>query len=195
MPPLKLDRRLNLVLEVTTDEDKTVWVHHTPIRREVFEMHFLVLTKVMAAMYEQSLPPPMAQRIALLMLRKTAKAMGEQVEQEVEVGLLPEIWRTTNCLVQGAAGAAWTMLPLEKVIADKTISEDDAWEVRNHICFFTAASWVHKRDELVEMIYPLLGTSGSQTTSLTATEWIASLPISTPAENTGATATPSSIPS
>jgi hypothetical protein len=192
---MKIDRRLNLVLTVTTDDDKTIYVHHTPIRREIFEAHFLILTKLMAGMYEQNLPPPMAQRIAMLMLRKVAKDMG--VEQSVETSLLPEIWRVTNCLVQGLGqiDTGWTTLPFEKITAEKMISEDDAAEVRNHIVFFTAASWVHKRDELTDLIYPMLATSGSQTTSLTSTEWIASLPTSTPVENTGAKATVSSIPS
>jgi hypothetical protein len=194
---MKIDRRLNLVLNITSDDDSVIWVHHTPIRREIFETHFLLLTKTVAAMYEQGLPPPMAARITLLMMRKTAKDMGLLYETQLEQGLLPEIWRMTNCLVQGLGQnpKGWLMVPFEKVLADKMISEDDASEVRNQVCFFTGASWVHRQSERDQMIYPMLIGSGSQTTSLTPMDWINSLPTSTPSESTGEKATPSSIPS
>jgi hypothetical protein len=56
---MKLDRRLNLVLSVTREDGTEMWVHHTPIRREIYEQHFLVLTKTISAMYEEGLPPGM----------------------------------------------------------------------------------------------------------------------------------------
>jgi hypothetical protein len=194
---MKLDRRLNLVLSVDREDETTMWVHHTPVRVEIFDNHFLVLTKTISSMYEQGLPPPMCARIALLMLRKTAKEMGQDVEQQVEGALLPEIWRMTNVMVPGIGtnGTGWTTLPLEKVIQDKFMSEEDAREVRNHLVFFTAASWVHKKDELENMIYPILKSSGSQITSSNSTDFLSSLPISTPTASSGETATPASIPS
>jgi len=193
---MKIDRRLNLVLSVTTEDAQTMWVHHTPIRREIFQSHFLVITKTLSAMYEEQLPPGMGMRIALLMMRRVAKDMGEPIPQQVEMALLPELWRLTNVLVPNYNnGSGWTTLPLEKVIADKIIDEEDAEEVKNHIVFFTCASWVHKRTELDEMIYPILRNSGSQITSLNSTEFIASLPTSTPTVSTGETGTALSIPS
>jgi hypothetical protein len=192
----KLDRRLNLVLSVTTDDGAEMWVHHTPIRREVFQTHFLVITKTVSAMYEEGLPPNIASRVAMLMLRKVAKDMGTPIPEQVEQALLPELWRLTNVMIPNPNGAAgWLTVPLEKVIADKVIDEEDAEEVKNHVVFFTCASWVHKKNELEEMIYPILQNSGSQITSLNSTDFRPSSPTSTPVENTGETATASSIPS
>jgi len=172
-----------------------IWVHHTPVRREVFEEHFLVLTKTISSMYEQGLPPPMASRIALLMLRKVADDMG--LRPTVDGALLPEMWRMTNVMVSGLGmnGSGWSTLPFEKVVADKLIDEEDAQEVRNYVVFFTAASWVHKKDELERMLYPMLRDSGLQITSSTSTDLLASLPTLTPPVSTGVTATPSVIPS
>jgi hypothetical protein len=192
---MKLDRRLNLVLSVTREDGTDLWVHHTPIRREIYEQHFFVLTKMMAAMYEERLPPPMAARISLLMLRKIAKELG--VLAEVEGTLLPEVWRMTNVMVptKGSNGTAggWTPLPLEKVLHDRLIDDEDGEEVKNHVCFFTAASWVHRKTELDEMVYPMLIGSGAQIVSSDSTAYLASLQTSTPAESSGETATPSSI--
>jgi|SRR5262252_8449473 len=192
---MRLDRRLNLILSVTRDDDSMIWVHHTPVRREVFEEHFLVLTKTISSMYEQGLPPPMASRIALLMLRKVADDMG--LRPTVDGALLPEMWRMTNVMVSGLGmnGSGWSTLPFEKVVADKLIDEEDAQEVRNYVVFFTAASWVHKKDELERMLYPMLRDSGLQITSSTSTDLLASLPTLTPPVSTGVTATPSVIPS
>jgi hypothetical protein len=197
---MKIDRRLNLVLSVTRDDGTEVWVHHTPIRREIYEQHFLVLTKTMAAMYEQSLPPTMSARIALLMIRKVADELD--VRQQVETTLLPEIWRMTMVLVpsqpqlvNGGSIGGWQPLPLEKVMQEKIISEEDAEEVKNYVCFFTAASWIHRKSELDEIVYPMLTRSGSQIVSSNSTDFMASLQTSTPAASTGAMATPSSIPS
>jgi hypothetical protein len=131
------------------------------------------------------------------MLRKVADELG--VRQPVEGMLLPEIWRMTNVLVPGhslnGSNPGWTTLPLEKVIADKMIDPEDAEEVKNHVCFFTSASWIHKRRELDTIIYPMLTGSGSQIVSSNSTEFIASLPTSTPPAPTGEKAPASSIPS
>jgi uncharacterized membrane protein len=82
-------------------------------------------------------------------------------------------------------------------IKDGLIDEDDADIVRNHMVFFTAASWVHTRKELKDLIYPMLTSAAfaARVTPLSATAYISSLPTSTSSENTGATATPASTTS
>jgi hypothetical protein len=190
---MKLDRRLDLVIEIDHGDQGKLYVRHTPIRREVFERHFLVLTRAVAALYEQSVSPVMATRIGLLMLRDCADKLGEDVRQSVETTLLPEIWRLTNVIAPSQEGR-WTPLPFEKAIAEHTIDSEEAWEVQNAVVFFTAASWVHRRTELETLVYPVLKASGSRIESSSFTDFIGSLPTSTPADNTGGTARVSSIP-
>jgi hypothetical protein len=192
----KINRRLNIVDEVTTDDGTTIYVYSQPVRREIWEQHYLLMTKGLASIYEGNLPPTMGARIALRMLRTTADSMGPDVREQLDTLLLPEIWRLTTVLIPDKEQGGWATLPFEKSIKDGYIDEDDAEVIRNQLAFFTCASWVHTRGELKEMIYPMMTVAlGAQIVSLTSTEFLNSLPTATPAANTGATATVSSIPS
>jgi hypothetical protein len=190
-----INRRLNIVDEVTNG-DITVYVHSTPIRREIYDQHYLLLTITINRMYEKNITPAMGARIAMRLMRDVATEMGDGEREKLDSQLFPEIWRLTNVLVPDPERGGWTMLPFEKAIKDGFIDEDDADVVRNHLAFFTAASWVHTRKELNEMIYPMMTAAlGSQIVSSTCTDFQHSLPTSTPAASIGATATPSSMPS
>lgn len=191
----EINRRLNIVDEVTTG-DITVYVHSTPIRREIFDQHYLLLTKTINRMYEESITPVMGARIAYRLMRDVAKEMGDIAVTKVDTLLFPEIWRLTNVLAPNPERGGWEMLPFEKAVKDGLIDEDDADVIRNHLAFFTAASWVHTRKELKTMIYPMMTAAlGSQIVSSTCTEFRDSLPTSTLAESIGVMATASSMPS
>ena len=193
---MEINRRLNIVDEVTTSDGVTLYVHSTPVRREIWEQHYLLMTKAVARLYEEGLPPTMGARVALRLLRDVAKAMGNDVAEQLESMLLPEIARLTNVLVPDKERGGWKQLPFDMAIRDKLIDEDDADVIRNHLVFFTCASWVHTRAELRDMIYPMMsGALGAQIVSSTSTEFLNSLPTSTPIVSSGATASPSSIPS
>lgn len=187
---MKIDRKLNLVLSVTRDDGVELHVHSTPISREIYEANFLILSKAISAMYEEGLAPGICSRVALMMMRKVAAKLGDT--DALEKMLLPEIWRLTNVLMPTERG--WETVPFQTVINNKMMSDNDIAEVQNFICFFIAASWVHKKAELHAVIYPLLTASGGSTTLLTCTEYGSSLQTSKPEENTGATVTASSIP-
>lgn len=191
-----INRRLNIVDEVTTSSGTTLYVHSTPIRREVWDQHYLLLIKTMNRMYEEGLSPPMGARVCLRLIRTVAESMGEEAVERLDTMLLPELWRLTNVLLPDPARGGWTTLPFEKAMKDGLIEEDDVDVVKNHLVFFTSASWVHTLKELREMIYPMMTSAlGSQIVSSTCTEFSSSLPTSTPAANTGAMAIASSMPS
>jgi hypothetical protein len=219
---MKIDRKLNIVLTIVESvevteavvkdgkpvikdgqpETKTVskdvpvaYVHAEPISTEIYEAHFLVLTKTLLGMYDQGIQvADSASRIAMLMLRQTAAQMGPGVTASIESGLFPEIWRLTNVLMPGKGGNGWQLIPFQEVIQNKLLGEEDIKEVQNRLCFFTAASHFHSRAELAKTVWPMLEFYGAQITSSTSTEYLTSLPISTTTANTGAKATPSSIP-
>ena len=190
---MKIDRKLNLVIPIS-DGDTSIYVHAVPLSREVFEKYFLVLSKTFTFIYTQGLNVVSGPRVAALTLRKIAEADGVwDGEAGVERGLMGEIKRLTNVICMTDQG--WRPLPFEMAVKQGKLDSEIASEVENVIVFFMVASAVHLRTELPEIYSLLGGLCHALVTSLACTEYGASLPTSTPAENTGAKATRLSIPS
>lgn len=188
---MRIDRKLNLVLQVEGDGDSVLHVHHTPIRQEVYEQHFMFITKAMTSMYVEGIHPIACTRIAFYTMKKMAEAGGPDQVSLIDNTLFNEIWRLTNVLVPNARG--WELVPFYQAMQGDLLTASDVSEVKNYICFFTGASWVHGRSER-ENIYEMLTGSGLQTTLSDVTAYKASLAISTPAESTGEKPTPLSVP-
>lgn len=189
---MKIDRTLNLVLQVEGDGETVFHVHHTPLRMEVFEQHFMFITKAMTSMYIEGLHPLACTRVAFYTMKKLAEAGGPDQQTLIENTLFNEIWRTTNVLVPNERG--WELVPFYEVMKGDYLSPRDIAEVKNFICFFTGASWVHGRAER-ESMYEMLESSGLQTTLLAVTDYKNSLVMLKPAASIGATAPASSVPS
>jgi len=192
---LKIDRRLNMVLQVERGDGSIIHVHAMPVSRQVYETYFTVMAKTLSTMYADfGSRIGTCARVAALSLKKVATEDGQwDGPSGVGIGLMGEIRRLTNVVAPTPQG--WTTLPFHDAVQQKLLDDEDVSEVENAICFFTLASWVHKRQELGSMIYPLVNQWGAQTTSSSVTEFAASLPTSTAAENSGATAITSSVPS
>ena len=60
-----LNKKLNLVIPIDTDKGK-IWIHSTPISKEIFESNYLLLTKTLANLYANNIGPSFGPRIALL---------------------------------------------------------------------------------------------------------------------------------
>lgn len=187
---MKINKRLNLVLQVGDDES-TIHVHHTPIMQEIFERHAQFLAKAMNAMYADNLHPIVASRIAYIVMRDITRE--ENRYKTVERTFFPELWRMTNCVVPAKAGGFETV-PFQEIINSNLMEPDDILEVQNFLCFFTVVSWLHGAPERAAL-YEVLTGSGMLTTSLDVTEYKNSLATLKPGENTGETAKASSIPS
>ena len=192
---MRIDRKLNFVIPVEDDEGKVfAYVHSTPIAREVFERHFMVLSKAFTAIYTQGLGTTSGPRIAALLVQQIATEMGEwEGPNGVERSLFAEIDRLTNVAVTGPNG--WQTIPLQEALAKNQFTEDDASEVKNAITFFTVASTIHRKQELRGILETVARLWNAQITSLNSTEFANSLKTLTQDEPTGAKATPSSIPS
>jgi hypothetical protein len=191
---IKIDKRLNLVLEVQRDDGTSVYVHSVPIGKEVYEANFRLITRTAVGMYSDGLAPGACARIAALAMRATAKDMdgssGDTHRRAAE-SLLQEVWRLTNILMPGLRG--WETVPFHNVIQEKTLDDEQVSEVQNILAFFTVVSWFHRESERTD-IYQMLRIYGAQTVSSNVTEYSASLPISIPGATTGATVLPSSTP-
>lgn len=181
-----IDKKLNLVLDIERADGSILKVHHVPISRDLYKAHYLFISKALFGLYSEGFTPPQCTRLCHnamldLMVRQPDKF------KDVDKTLLAEVWRLTNMAVPTDKG--WQQIPFYEAMEGNYISEDDAEEVKNYVCFFTSASMVHGRGEL-EALYEMVMQSGVQTTSLDFTELMHSLRTSTSDANTGASEKP-----
>jgi len=191
---IKIDKRLNLVLEVQRDDGTSVFVHSSPISEAVYEANYRLITRTAVSMYSDGLAPGACARIAALAMRATAKEMDDNsgdTHRRAAESLMQEVWRLTNVLMPGLRG--WETVPFHQVMQEQTLDGEQIREVQNILAFFTVISWFHRESERQD-IYQMLKTYGAQTVSSNVTEFSSSLPISTPAGTTGVTGPVSSIP-
>ena len=188
---MKIDHKLNLVVQVDGD-DGTIFVHSMPLSRAVWERYFIPLSKTFSAMITEGMSFISGPRVAALMLRKVAEDSGTwDARDGVRDGLMAEIKRLTSVVLPGPNG--WTTIPYEAAIGRKLISEDDASEVDGLIVFFICVCAVQHRRDVADSLTRMAVWRG-QTTSLSCTEYAASLPISMPAETSETTQETSSVP-
>lgn len=193
---MKIDRKLNLVVPFER-ESGTIYVHAAPISREVFEKYFLVIAKTFAAVYSEGLSVMAGPRVAALLLKERAVAMGIwDGPTGVDRGLMSEVRRLSNVLAPDAAkGGGWATVPLQDAVDHGYMDADESVEVENILTFFIVVSAMHKRAELAAVLDGASRLWGGQITSLNCTEYTASLPTSTVGANTGVNPKPSSVPS
>lgn len=177
---VKLDRKLNLVLSVETDNG-TIHIHSTPIGREVFEDNFLPISRAFTAVYTNGLGPVTGPRVAALLLKQEAKTLG--IWEKTQQSLMAEIYRLTNVIAPTESG--WETMPFDVAKKRGILLEDAAAEVENCIVYFICASSIHLRAELTVAMEGLSTLWNAQTTSLNVTEYTRSLPTSTVEESTG----------
>lgn len=180
MAEAKLNRKLNLVLSVET-ETGTVYLHSVPIGREVFEDNFLPISRAFTAVYTNSLGPVTGPRVAALLLKQEAQALG--VWERTQQSLMAEIHRLTNVVVPNGNG--WETLPFDVAKKRGILDDDAAAEAENCIVYFTCASSIHLKAELTVAMEGLNTLWGAQTILSNVTEFMNSLPILTQEETTG----------
>lgn len=202
---VKINKRLNLVLPATVNErGRTVaaYVHSTPISKEVFDRYFEIIGLTQSRLLEGGVVHSIASapRIACLTMRKIAEKQGEwdDAQEEgqkvvgVKNGLVAEITRLTNVLAPTERG--WELVPLEQAVSQGYFSPEEADEVTNVVTFFTVASWMYPAETWEGMRDQTMATWGGQTTSSSATEYLASLPTSTETETSQPAPITSSLP-
>lgn len=188
---MKIARNMNLVTAVET-ENGTAYVHSMPLSKEVYREHFFILSKTFAAIFSEGLGVVAGPRIAYLMLEKMASDAGVwEGESGIRNTLVNEIIRLSS-LVYPVDGKGWDDQPLEVAIEKGIVDPDD---VLGELVFFTCVSAINKRDQALSTMEAACGLWGSRITSLSVTDWTASLPTSTQEDSSGATAITSSAPS
>ncbi|HFT9206460.1 hypothetical protein [Escherichia coli] len=181
---MKISRNMNLIIPVRTEKGNG-WIHATPISKEVFKEHFFILSKTFSAIFSEGLGVVAGPRIACLMLERISSDMNIwDGEKGVRNTLVNEIIRLAN-LVYPVEGKGYDTLPLDMALERGIVEFDD---VAGELVFFTCVSSINTPEQTEQMMLAVSGMWNSRTSSLSLTEWIASLPTLKPVASSGATA-------
>jgi hypothetical protein len=175
-----IDEKLNLVIEVGD-----AFVHATPIARDTFKAFHRILAATHADIFARGRAYAMvAPAIATMTLQdiglRQAKERGESGDGGVSV-LLADIKRLSNVAV--AHDGVWSCLPVDVAIQRGAFRQEEWEEVESAIVFFTCVWWMTiPRRSAIAVAQDMASAIGLSTTSLPPSEWMNSLPRSTPAE-------------
>ena len=111
MADITISKKLNLVIPLESD-DKKMWVHSTPISREVFEASYMLFVKTLSNLYFNGVGPGMAPRVAYLALRDMAKEIDDKID--VSTPVIQEIYRLTFVLMIDPTTNKWVQNPFWK---------------------------------------------------------------------------------
>lgn len=192
---MKINKNLNLVVQIQTIDYGTVHIHSTAVSREIFEQFYLELGKVFSQCFESDNPSHVAlsaPRLAYPSLKSIATQSGTwDGPSGVKFGLINEIIRLTNIIYCGENG--WETLPFELAIKREIIDEDEEAEVMSSLIFFTAISKVAPRDFRISFLEMAGNLRHWVVTSLDCMAYQTGLPTLTKTDVTGKKVTESSL--
>jgi len=192
---VKIDRNLNLVMQVQTGKNGVMYIHSASIGRSVFEQFYLELGKVFSQCFDsvnQAHLALSAPQLAYPALKSIATKAGNwDGVGGVKFGLINEIIRLTNVLIATEKG--WETLPFDVAVKREILDEDEEAEVLSSLVFFTAISKVAPKDLKNSFLEMAGALRNWELSSLDSTEYMNGLPISTKKEPTGKKAKESSI--
>jgi hypothetical protein len=188
MASITINKKLNLVIPLDVDENKRMWVHSTPISREVFEASYMLFVKTLSNLYFNGIGPGMAPRVAFLALKDMAKEIDDKTDLSMPV--IQEIYRLTYVLMIDPSTNKWTTKPFLEIKMKNMLDDDVIREVENALVFFTVASAIHLKSEMPSIMVGLSSIWDAQTTSLTAMDYCNSLTTLSQEENTGESPVP-----
>lgn len=190
------------VTEAIAEDVVKLWAYHTPISKEVFDSHFRVLAATKSALAGKGSHYLMttAPRVAYLTLKDEGKkdalsrgaidAQGNARDDETPA-LLMEFKRLTMILSAGQNG--WETLPVEAALSADKLDAEDWEEVASSIVFFSCHYAMARKADRETTAKAYASLLDASITSWTPTEFVASLPNSTPQQPTPSPR--SSIPS
>jgi len=181
---VKIDANLNLALpvRVSEDGDVLVWAYHTPISTEAFATNYRIISETSSRIWGKGLKyaATSGPRIASLTLLDISEQDAAENELETPLGpaLLAEIKRLTFILAPGANG--FDMLPVDAAVQRGVIDSEDWSEAESSLVFFTLGYAMSRRAGRKTFCELISSVMAGSVTSLTPTEFAASLKTSTP---------------
>ena len=192
---MKIDRNLNLVMQVQTGRNGLVYIHSASISRSVFEQFYLELGKVFSQCFDsinQAHLALSAPQLAYPALKSLAlKAGNWDGNGGVKFGLINEIVRLTNVIISTEKG--WETIPFDVAVKREILDEDEEAETLSSLVFFTAISKVAPKDLKNSFLEMAGALRNWEISSLDCTAFQNGLPIQTKPETTGKKAKESSI--
>ncbi|HID8840400.1 TPA: hypothetical protein ACXIV0_000890 [Klebsiella variicola] len=186
---MKIDKKLNLVTNITRDDGSIVYLHVTPFPYEVVEEYCVLLGNLFTNFITQVGPLGSA-RVAAMMLKKRLK---QEQEARLEDGkslsdlpksltLVDEIQRLT--VVIHNVGGQWKTTPLEVAFNQGVIDPDEYREVEGEVVFFMVSSAIQKANLIAPTVGTVIKMYDGQLTSSSVTAFRDSLQTSKPVTDT-----------
>lgn len=186
---VKIDKKLNLVTNITREDGSIVYLHVTPFPYEVVEEHCLLLGNLFTNFISQ-VGGLGAARVAAMMLRKKLKReqelMDEANQQAQQAQQAPtivdEIQRLTSVVWND--GGTWKTASFEVAMKQGIISPDEYREVEGEVVFFMVSSAIQKAHLIAPTVGSVIGMFGGQLVSSSVTAFRDSLLTSNPPTDT-----------
>lgn len=177
---MKIDKKLNLVTNITRDDGSIVYLHVTPFPYEVVEEHCVLLGNLFTNFVTQVGPLGSA-RVAAMMLRsRLKKAQAEGLPDGPTI--VDEIQRLT--VVIHNVGGQWKTTPLEVAFNQGVIDPDEYREVEGEVVFFMVSSAIQKANLIAPTVGTVIKMYDGQLTSSSVTAFRDSLQTSKPDTDT-----------
>ncbi|HDT2105469.1 TPA: hypothetical protein RCG91_001143 [Enterobacter roggenkampii] len=187
---MKIDKKLNLVTNITREDGSIVYLHVTPFPYEVVEEHCLLLGNLFTNFISQ-VGGLGAARVAAMMLRKKLKREQELNADNGQHGpnIVDEIQRLTSVVWND--GGTWKTTSFDAAMKQGIISPDEYREVEGEVVFFMVSSAIQKAQLIAPTVGSVIGMFGGQLVSSSVTAFRDSLQTSNPPTDTQ---TPSAQP-
>ncbi|MEC6021610.1 hypothetical protein [Klebsiella variicola] len=177
---MKIDKKLNLVTNITRDDGSIVYLHVTPFPYEVVEEHCVLLGNLFTNFVTQVGPLGSA-RVAAMMLRsRLKKAQADGLPDGPTI--VDEIQRLT--VVIHNVGGQWKTTPLEVAFNQGIIDPDEYREVEGEVVFFMVSSAIQKANLIAPTVGTVIKMYDGQLTSSSVTAFRDSLQTSKPVTDT-----------
>ena len=180
---VKIDKKLNLVTNITRDDGSIVYLHVTPFPYEVVEEHCLLLGNLFTNFISQ-VGGLGAARVAAMMLRKKLQReqeLRDEANQQAPT-IVDEIQRLTSVVWND--GGTWKTTSFDAAMKQGIISPDEYREVEGEVVFFMVSSAIQKAHLIAPTVGSVIGMFGGQLVSLSVTAFRDSLQTSNPPTDT-----------
>lgn len=176
---VKIDKKLNLVTNITREDGSIVYLHVTPFPYEVVEEHCLLLGNLFTNFISQVGGLGSA-RVAAMMLRKKLKREQELMDEanQQAPNIVDEIQRLTSVVWND--GGTWKTTSFDAAMKQGIISPDEYREVEGEVVFFMVSSAIQKAHLIAPTVGSVIGMFGGQLVSLSVTAFRDSLQTSNP---------------
>lgn len=177
---MKIDKKLNLVSNITRDDGSIIYLHVTPFPYEVVEENCILLGNLFTSFISR-VGGLGAARIAAMMLRQSLKAEADSGRQTGPT-LVDDIQRLT--MVIHKDGGQWKSVPLEVAFKQGIIDPDEYREIEGEVVFFMVSSAIQKANLIAPTVGTVIKMYDGQLTSLSVTAFRDSLQTSKPDTDT-----------